>query len=189
MSQSRGLPHAVAGGFYGLMIVVALVGGWLTDLNILGQGTIIWWRDVLLGLGIGLGTVLLSQVFDRMFEWARTLSRGFRAILGPGNWRDALLLATLSGIAEELLFRGFLQQWFEVHLGLIPAVLLASIIFGAVHVGPEWKKFWPWTVMALVMGVVLGSTFAYTSNVVAVVVAHFTINFINLTLIFKQEES
>jgi membrane protease YdiL (CAAX protease family) len=170
------------------MMIIALLGAWLTDLNVLGSGEIVWWRDIALGLGIGLGTVLLSKVLDHYFEWARTLSRGFRSILGPGTWRDALVLATLSGIGEELLFRGFLQQWFAVHLGVVPAILLASLIFGAVHVGPDWKKFWPWTVMALVMGVVLGLAFAYTSNVVAVVIAHFTINFINLTLIFSQDE-
>ena len=59
-------------------------------------------------------------------------------------------------------------------------------MFGAVHVGPDPKTFFPWTIMAVVMGFVLGGMYLYTGNVLAPILAHFTINFLNLSLIAQQ---
>jgi len=172
--------------FYGLMGAIALGIGYLLDLDLFGAQAIVWTRDLGLGLAIGLGTVGLSRWLDSRFEWARNLSEGFRDLLGEGGVKEAFVLASLSGIAEELLFRGLVQHWLDTKLGSWPALMIAALVFGGVHIGPNWRQFWPWTVMAVVMGLVLGLAWIFTGNLVAVIVAHFTINFINLTLIFRR---
>lgn len=176
----------IAGIFYGLMGAIALGLGYLLDLDLFGGTSIVWSRDIGIGLGIGLSTVGLSRWLDKTFEWARNLSEGFRSLLGEGGIKEAFILASLSGFAEELLFRGLLQQWLDLKLGPWAALVITSLVFGAVHIGPNWKQFWPWTVMAVVMGGVLGLAWIFTGNLVGVIVAHFTINFINLTLIFRR---
>ena len=172
--------------FYGLMGAVALALGYFLDLDVFGASSILWPRDLGVGLAIGLGTVGLSRWLDTRFEWARDLSDGFRKLLGEGGAKEAFVLAVLSGVAEELFFRGLIQQWLDAKVGTWPALVITAVVFGGVHIGPNWRQFWPWTVMAVVMGGVLGLAWIFTGNLVAVIVAHFTINFINLTLIFRR---
>lgn len=177
----------VAFYFYGVMFLVAALGAWFFELDLFGLAHVDWGRDLGLGLAVGLGTVGLSRVLDHVFSWARELTQGFREILGPGNAQKALILAGLSSLGEEAFFRGFLQNVFTDWLGALPALLIASTIFGLIHIGPDARRFLPWTIMALVMGFVLGGMWMWTENLVAVILAHFLVNFINLTLIFRQD--
>jgi membrane protease YdiL (CAAX protease family) len=58
------------------------------------------------------------------------------------------------------------------------------VVFALLHVGPG-KRFLPWTVSALVLGVAFGWLAAWTGSLGAPLVAHFTINFMNLRHIVK----
>lgn len=49
------------------------------------------------------------------------------------HWSDLLVLASIAGIAEECLFRGVLQPWLEIKLGIDLGLLVSSVIFGLVH--------------------------------------------------------
>lgn len=181
--------------FYGLVVLAAwFFGDFLADLDLLQwhnrHGTAVE-VDALIGVGAGLLVVVLSALLERTAEWARRLSEAFADILGPLTTGQVFVLALTSGIGEELFFRGFLQQWLSVGVFGGPyadwlGLAVASIIFGAVHIGPEPRTFWPWTAMAVVMGFALGGMYLYTGNVLAPVLAHFTINFLNLSLIAQQ---
>jgi membrane protease YdiL (CAAX protease family) len=152
--------------------------------------------DAALGVGVGVAVVLASNVLDRKAEWARELGREFGRVLGSLSVTDAFLFALASGIGEELLFRGFLQQvftvvvfegsWFSEVGAEWAGLIAASIIFGLLHMGPNIKKFWPWTVMALVLGAGFGWMYLYTGNVLAPILAHFTVNFFNLQSIGRK---
>lgn len=182
-----GISTGLAVVFYGIMVAVAWVLGvvWLElDLLVWHEG---WWDtalwiDALLGIGLGVATVFVSRVLEKTTEWARVLSEEFKKILGDLSPPQVLVFAVTSGIAEEVFFRGFLQQalsdvLFTNHwIGLV----VASLIFGLIHVGPDRKKFLPWTIMAVVLGFFFGLLYMYTGNIVGPVVAHFTINFFNL---------
>lgn len=144
-----------------------------------------------LGVAVGLAIVVASALLERVAEWARRLSKAFSELLGALTLPQVFILAVTSGIAEELFFRGFLQQWLSVSVFSGPGadwlgLTVASIIFGLVHVGPDIKTFLPWTIMAVVMGFLLGGMYLYTGNLLAPVLAHFTINFLNLSLIAQQ---
>jgi hypothetical protein len=134
--------------------------------------------SLLIGLAIGLFVVALTRLVTRRYGWARSLHRDFRELLGPLAMRDIIILAGASSIGEELLFRGALLPW----IGVWPQAL----IFALLHVGPG-RRFLPWTVSALVLGVALGYVAAATDNLGAPIVAHFTINLMNLRYIVRVE--
>ena len=54
-------------------------------------------------------TLLFSWFGARRWPWAQRLEATFRAALGPLGTREVLALALLSGVCEEILFRGALQ--------------------------------------------------------------------------------
>ena len=181
--------------FYTLMVVAAWMLGvvWL-DLDLLVWHDGWWetelWFDALLGVGLGVATVIASRILEHTTEWARVLGEEFRKILGNLSPAQVVVFAVTSGVAEEVFFRGFLQQalsdvLFTNHwIGLI----VASLIFGLIHIGPDRKKFLPWTIMAIVLGFLFGLLYMYTGNIVGPVVAHFTINFFNLLHIVRDSD-
>ena len=99
------------------------------------------------------------------------LARALAAALGPLRTRDCIVLALLSGVAEEALFRGALQP----QVGLV----WASLLFALAHLVPR-RELLPWSVFSLAAGFLLGGLYLATGNLVAPVVAHFTINAVNL---------
>jgi membrane protease YdiL (CAAX protease family) len=143
---------------------------------------------LLLGAGVGLVTVVLSRVMDRFFEWSRALTRMFREVLGALTPSDTLVLAVASSLGEEILFRGVLLP----ELGLVAS----SLIFGLAHgVAPGqpaemWstlRRLLPLVIAAVVMGFAFGLAVEYTGNILAAVVAHFTINYLNLNQMYRSD--
>jgi membrane protease YdiL (CAAX protease family) len=53
-------------------------------------------------------------------------------------------------------------------------------------VGPSWR-FWPWTLSAAILGIFLGYLFTLTGDLGGPIVAHFTINFLNLHFIVRPK--
>ncbi len=53
------------------------------------------------------------------------------------SWLTVLAIIVLAGfaipVAEEVLFRGVLYNWLRGHIGILPAVLVSSLVFGAAH--------------------------------------------------------
>jgi hypothetical protein len=132
-----------------------------------------------MGAALGLGVVGLTRVATRHFQWARDLHASFHDLLGPLTGREILILALASSIGEEVLFRGALLPW----LG----VWLQAVVFALLHVGPG-KRFVPWTVSALVLGVAFGWLAVWTGNLGGPIAAHFAINYLNLRFIVGRTE-
>lgn len=95
-------------------------------------------------------------------------------------WIVALTaVATFLGIlwvvalSEELFFRGLLQQWIEEWTGTAWAgLLLASLAFGAVHLGFRVFPNWRFALLAAVAGVFYGIAFRKGGGIRAAMVAH-----------------
>src|SRR5688500_775639 len=64
---------------------------------------------VVLGLAVAALTVVTTRQLVRHTEWAKALHVEFRGLLGPLTSGEILAFAALSGVAEELFFRGVLQ--------------------------------------------------------------------------------
>lgn len=127
--------------------------------------------DIGVGVGVGLLTVLGTRVSSARWAWARRIDTDFREMLAPLSARHAAPLAFMSGLAEELFFRGFLQP----HLGLV----VTSVAFGLVHLPPR-KHQLPWTGAAVIMGFVFGGLMEARGVLLVPVLAHATINHFNL---------
>lgn len=90
-----------------------------------------------------------------------------------------LVLIVLSFVAvgpgEELLFRGGVQGVLRRAYGPIPAIGLASAIFGVAHVtavGGSQAGVTGYIVSAFLLGIVLGSLYEYTDNLFVPILIH-----------------
>lgn len=164
--------------FYGVALVAAGIwrmgfsGGSLlyADPAAAARG-VHWLRDAGSGLATGLAIVWLSDVATRSARWAEAAARILGETLGPLRRRDCLVLAVLSGVAEEAFFRGAMQP----AIGLVAT----SLAFGLAHLVPR-RELLPWTAFTVAAGFVLGGLYSWTGNLVAPVVTHMIVNGINL---------
>jgi membrane protease YdiL (CAAX protease family) len=134
-------------------------------------GLCAWLISAAVGLMTGVAIVALTRIAAKHFSWAARLEEEFRSLVGELSDREAFAIAGLSGVGEELLFRGLLQAALGLWLG--------AAVFGLLHVGPN-QRFAPWTVMAFAVGVLLGALCLWTGSLLAAILTHVTINFMNL---------
>ena len=156
-------------------------GWWRGDHNIYEYGernTLMLAISPFVGLAFGLAMVFLSRLAVHSMEWARVLHREFHAVVHELSSREIFLLAVSSSIGEELFFRG----------AMLPAIGLwpSSALFALMHVRWQWR-FLPWTAMSFIMGLAMGVMHMRLGNLGAPIVAHFTINLLNLNYIAKHE--
>jgi len=169
--------------FYGLVFAAAWVWTALTNRSLfyathaaqtLGANPA---SNVLVGVLAGLAMVQLSRIFTRRTRSGEAMARGLGSALGVLSAFECVVLAFLSGIAEEALFRGALQP----QVGLVAA----SLIFGLVHFIPR-REFAVWTGTTILAGFMLGLMFQMTGNLIAPTVAHFVVNALNLRWLSVQ---
>ncbi len=125
----------------------------------------------LLGLAFGAVVALGTRVLVPRFAWARGLHQELRPIARGISGTGIVVVALLSALGEELLFRGLLQPW----LGLIPQALL----FGVMH-QVRGRSRWVWVGWATLVGLALGAIFQLTGSLLGPLVAHALINGLNL---------
>jgi len=127
----------LATGFEGGLIVLAYGLGWLAAIDPLSA----WSLDpggLLLGL---LGTLPLYLLFALSYRFPiagmREIKEFLVSKLGPllcrCHWTELLYLGFLAGVSEEILFRGFLQPWFEQDWGWIGGLVFSNMVFALVH--------------------------------------------------------
>jgi len=157
------------------------IGAWRGHANVyeIGPRKIVWlMASPFVGLAFGLAMVFLSRLAVHSMEWARVLHREFHAVVHELRSKEIFLLAAASSVGEEMLFRGALLPM--MGLGL------SSALFAAMHVRAQWR-FLPWTIMSFIMGLAMGLLYQKLGNLGAPIVAHFTINLLNLHYIAKTE--
>ena len=85
--------------------------------------------ELALGLGVAGAVIASSYAVTEGTRWGRQLAEAMAEPLRGLSVPDALLLASASGLAEELFFRGALQP----RAGLV----VASLLFGVLHLVPR----------------------------------------------------
>jgi membrane protease YdiL (CAAX protease family) len=134
---------------------------------------------------MALATIVLSAFGARRWDWVRDMEDAFRSVLGPLELHEVVRLALLSGVSEEMLFRGATQPLL-VHalrseaLGL----LAASAVFALVHFPPR-RELWPWPPFAFALGLFFGYVTLASGNLLPAVVCHAAINAVNLRRITR----
>jgi membrane protease YdiL (CAAX protease family) len=127
--------------------------------------------SLLLGVSVALMAVRGTRVLVQRTTWAKRLHIELRGMVGPLSGAAIAFFALTTGVVEELFFRGAMQPAF--------GLLLTSLVFGAVHVGPT-RAFLPWTLWAAIMGAVFGLLYALTGSLVGPIAAHVLINYENM---------
>lgn len=170
----------LATGFYGVVVLFAagfaLFSKDVGLLRMFGEKAPTL-PGVLAGIGVGLVVVGVTRVGVRMWDAIEDAARIMSVMLGPLTPKQAVLLAVLSGVGEELLFRGAL--WPD--LGLWGTTCL----FGLVHVIPK-RQLWGYPLFALLAGLLFGVLRMGTGSVVPCILAHVTVNALNLIWLGKR---
>lgn len=123
-------------------------------------------RDVTLGIG---GAALCIAVFLGSLQFLRALSMPTPNFVGI-HWVHHVFFSTVGaavpGIAEEVYFRGFLQQKFR---DLPPALVIffTSVSFAFWHILTP-----PYLLHTFLIGVILGILYHRTRRLLPVVIAH-----------------
>ena len=92
--------------------------------------------------------------------------------------KDAFLIALLSGIGEEVLFRGALNTLIATHTGDLFALCITSLLFAYVHFIGHLKQFGAMIPLYSIMGAILWMIWQTTQSLTAVATAHATYNFL-----------
>ena len=169
--ESRTLRLALP--FYATFVLAAVVISALTG-NPLKLGA----HSVVGALAVSLltatATVLCGILGYRALPVVREISEELAPVLLRGSTIGGLIsVSVLSGVGEELLFRGALQP--------LVGVVVSSLLFGLLHVGPD-RRYLLWTVWAVAVGFLFAGLYEWTGGLLAPVVAHVAHNGVTLIL-------
>jgi membrane protease YdiL (CAAX protease family) len=160
-------------------------------------GALMWYRTGLLSVlvirrmdGIGFGFLPKADewlIGIRNFVWFFPI--GLLAAVSVGfvelrvvQWSPRTLLivvATFAGVlwvlavAEEFFFRGLLQQMLaKVLRSQVAGLLLASVLFGAAHLGYRAFPNWRFALLAALAGIFYGRAYQQAGSIRAAMVTH-----------------
>ena len=134
-----------------------------------------WHRDLGLGLAIGLG-LALAWLGLRQLPWLAQLEQHIAQVVVQFHRSELWALCALSAFAEELFFRGAMQEaW---------CLWPSALVFGLAHLAPGRAGFL-WALLAATAGVALGALYASTGTLLAPIAAHASVNVVNLARMIK----
>ena len=185
--RERRFPVTFALILYGSMAVAAMI--WIHFAGVLSFTAMVVKPPVAgpLAIGVGTGLFLAATVagLTVTFPTFRDLETEFAQIFADQRGFEALALALLSGIGEELFFRGAMQQALAMKLGTTAGILATSLVFALFHV-PFTRRLFTWPAMAFVAGVVLGYLLHWTGSLVAPIAAHVVVNAVGIWRIARR---
>ncbi|MBV0925258.1 CPBP family intramembrane metalloprotease [Halomicroarcula limicola] len=135
-------------------------------------------------LGIFLSALLMGVVVDLLSAaveavFGTSVETGQNSVITEGRSNPELFLYMIPvalffvGPAEELVFRGIVQGLFRRSFGLVPGLLLASLLFGIGHFfAISSGSAWTYILVAGALGLVLGAVYEYTESITVPALAH-----------------
>lgn len=123
--------------FEGSLIVLAVFLGWLADINPLEF--LQYTEHAFFGglwATIPLFVIFLSMEYMSIAgvqKIRELLLKTISPYIHQYHWTDLLMLAVITGVCEEVLFRGLIQPWLENSWGVTNGLIASSILFGLVH--------------------------------------------------------
>lgn len=128
-----------------------------------------------LASGILVGAILFSVTIGIL--WLL----GYYKVIGINPWTvifSWLVLAIISGVSEELLFRGILFRVVEESLGTWLSLAISALIFGLFHLANPNATLWGAIAIAIEAGIMLAAAFVYTRRLWLPIGIHFAWNFV-----------
>lgn len=135
---------------------------------------------VLLWLGAGSGTLILSNLLNAVFpDSGQSLNDEYMAILDGIPFAGGLvLIALLPAVCEELMYRGYIFTAMKQRMPLARAIVLVSFLFGFSHL----------SFIKLLPTMLLGVAFAYavekTDSIFASSLMHFLNNGLSVFVLY-----
>lgn len=136
-----------------------------------------------LSLGIGIPLAVLGALIGLALFVVIYLIFG---ALGYAKWdgtytlaglAPALVLSIVSGVGEEVVFRGGIFRILEDSFGTLVALLLSAALFGAIHAGNPNASTLSSVAIALEAGILLGLAYTAARNLWLPIGLHFGWNF------------
>ena len=134
------------------------------------------------GLVVGGGLILFAFQYGALFVLGEVgLSTGQNQAIVPAGDPVVYYLTMIAvsllvvGPVEEVLFRGVVQGGLRRAFDAIPAIVLASLAFGLIHlpsVSGTLAERWAYVAVVVVLGSVLGALYERTNNVLVPGLAH-----------------
>ena len=159
--------------FYGLLTASAVLWASLRgfDLRLAGDPLAL---SLALGAVTAVVTVSLGLLAYRLLPALRQIAGELAPRLVDGaDFGSLILVSVFSGVGEETFFRGAVQQEF--------GIVVASLLFGLVHVGPD-RRYLLWTLWAVLAGFLFGGLYDLTGGLLAPILAHTAHNAATLLL-------
>jgi hypothetical protein len=126
----------------------------------LGQGIrtgMLW--SAILGIGAAVTAGLIFSAGQNPFTLPGPAS--------PSGASFFIIACVLSPIAEELFFRGILYSYLRRFIGILPAVLLSSLVFAACH--PSFSSL---PLIPFMGGLVFAAAFEHSKSLAAPFIIH-----------------
>lgn len=138
-------------------------------------------RDLTLAILATAVLLLPLPLLNRVaFDWVREIEQLIRDTLVPLFRNTGVaglgLVSLMAGVGEEMLFRGIIQAGLDTWLGPMPALVLASLLFGLAHCMTR-----AYFLLATLMGVYLGLLYLWTGNLLVAILVHALYDWVMLT--------
>jgi membrane protease YdiL (CAAX protease family) len=140
-------------------------------------------------LQVTAATVVMVVVVDHVYVVSQRFMpesdvyvEGLKALRPDSLWTGIVTFAGLCiivPVAEEIVFRGFVQRVFSLNMNGVLAFIIAGVFFGAIHLSPNLL------LSMSCFGVFLGFIYYATANLTYTILSHAVLNtvaFLQLTL-------
>lgn len=170
----------------GSVLLVALAVGWLRGESpwnlVRWEFPAVMWGIIATGPPVLLGWLMLRFPVGPLRSLRQLSRKLVRDVFsGSKGWHLAFVSAW-AGVAEELLFRGVVQQIIGAHYGWLVGLLAGSLLFGLAH--PLSKLYFVFTSL---MGLYLGWIWiASDYNLLVPMLVHGLYDFFLLALLVRQ---
>ena len=173
--------------FESSLVIVALLLGWITGIDPFAN---LSFSEAALANGV-LATLPLLVIFFAMQELPyppiQKITQLLLETLGPclyrRHWTDLLILASIAGFSEEVLFRGLLQPWLENSWDMMTGLIASNLIFALVHaITPLYA------LLAMLIGLYLGIFLDYGGerNLLTPIIIHTVYDFAAFIIILRD---
>lgn len=123
----------------------------------------------------------LSAMFGALFTSASARLHQPPEVIAA---RYLLFIQLWAGLGEELFYRGYVQGQLRDHLGPLPAIAAASILFAIRHYAQvlltwpvvPWGPATVWVAATLLVGVALGVLYERTRSLLPPILCHYVFN-------------
>lgn len=156
-----------------------------------GRASVGWMQIILLALIWVLFSIGMDDLFGYLLSWLAPSylvdSTSFKIFDSGTTTPVVLLTILLAGIVapvmEELVFRGLIFQRLIVKIGIVPAILISSLLFGLLHL-EGWLGA---TIFAILMCIL----YLQTKNILVPIALHVLNNLVSLILeyVFRSQEA